>query len=175
MDIKDELKNNSITLLIIPTETYNQTILDITKQISDENICYISLNKTYNALNDSFKKSSIPTKNMYFIDGITNKMLNGAQNTEKYIFLGAPNNLNEMNISISKILEKRKIKYIIFDSVSTLLIYEKPSTVIQFIHTLASKLRSQNLFTIFTILKKDLTPKMQMFADKVIDLGSEEK
>ena len=175
MNIQNELKNNSILILIIPTTTYSKVIMDTAKQISKNSVCYITLNKTYKSLIGSFKKHNIDTKNMYFIDGITNVVIEKSKDSSKCIFLGAPNKLNELNINISKVLESGKIKYMLFDSLSTLLIYEKPMTVVKFAHALTSKLRSWDIAAVFSILKEDITPDLSkslyMFADKVVDLS----
>jgi archaellum biogenesis ATPase FlaH len=72
-------------------------------------------------------------------------------------------------------MEAKKVESILFDSLSTLLIYEKTTTVIKFVHALMAKLRSLHVGAVFIVLKEDINPdllkNLYMFADEVIDLS----
>ena len=63
----------------------------------------------------------------------------------------------------------------ILDSLSTLLIYEEPSTVIKFSHSIISAFRSREVKAVLTCLEGDvgseLIKDLSMFVDKVVELG----
>ena len=70
--LQHDLFNTQSTLILIPSNKYNEIIAAIPRQISGNKICYITLNKTYNALIDLFGNIPyIDLNNFIFIDGIT--------------------------------------------------------------------------------------------------------
>ena len=59
-----------------------------------------------------------------------------------------------------------------FDSLSTLLIYNKKETVSKFVHSVVNKIKASNITAVFTALEGDtqsaLLKEIGMFVDEVI-------
>ena len=88
--------------------------------------------------------------------------------------MSSPSALTELSLSISNILEREKFDYMIFDSLSTLLVYESETVITKFVHFLIAKVRVIGCNAIFTCLKQDvnsiLIRDINMFADRVLDI-----
>jgi len=166
---------NHVFVLVIPDTEYNETLTQITKQLttSNERICYVSLNRPYYNIVKNFQSAGIDISNFFFIDAITQT----AEIPDKIhdcVFVSSPGSLTELSLAISNLLERDKFDYLIFDSLSTLLVYESDTTVTKFVHSLMAKIRVVGCMAIFTCLKQDngsvLMRDINMFADKILDV-----
>lgn len=176
MDIKRELTENRILLVIVPSESYNDTILETMKDLSGKETCYVTLNKTSEALKETFAKKKIRTENLLFIDAISKTIKETPATGESCYYVSSPSAMTEISIIINKVLET-KFQYIIFDSLTSLLVYESKAPVAKFVSTLTNKIRGTKTRAIFFALavkeQSALINEAGMFADKVIDLSKE--
>lgn len=174
INLKKEKGNDQIVLLIIPNELYSEQVTDISKQLADnyKNICYVSLNKLYNVLLRSFEDNKIDIDRFFFIDTITKTTIPSVAATGQCTYISSPSALTELSINITKVLNTGKFDVILFDSLSTLLIYNEGSVITRFMHDLMGKIRIAECKGIFTCLEGDVdTPTIKdlgMFVDKVI-------
>jgi len=123
LDIKKEGENNPNTLLLVPGIKYDNIIVNVVKQLNDKKTCYITLNKTYDALLELLKTKNINTEKFVFIDGITKNVRN-ISDTNNCHFIDPPSNLSDLSRNIYELLRNR-FDYIIFDSLSNLFTYQK--------------------------------------------------
>ncbi|MFH0861713.1 MAG: ATPase domain-containing protein [Candidatus Altiarchaeota archaeon] len=148
------------------------TVLKDLTKVPDK-ICYISLNRPYTSLVKTFKKGGLDTERIYFIDAIT-RTAQIPQECKECEFVSSPGALTELSVTISKVMDGGQYKYIVFDSLSTLLVYESDTTIAKFVHFLMAKVRVAGCNALFTCLKQDaesvLIKDINMFADKVIHL-----
>lgn len=174
MNIESSLKENKIVVFVIPVAKYSDCINEITSSVTEasKNIIYVTLNKPYKVLADSFSKQGIDLGKIHFIDGISGTVK--ADDNCKVTFVASPKALTELSIEITESM-KDGIDAIIFDSVSTLLVYEEASTVVKFMHSLIAKIRESNKNCIITSLlddaDKSLLKDIGMFVDKVVELN----
>jgi len=170
-----ESRADQVIVLIIPDEEYREKILDITKELSNltDKICYISLNRPYGTLIQEFKRREIDLKKFYFIDAIT-QTAETTQPSPNCEFVSSPGALTELSLSISNILDKKEVNYLIFDSLSTLLVYENEMIVTKFIHSLMAKIRVVGCNAVFTCLEQDkgsvLIKDINMFSDRILNV-----
>jgi hypothetical protein len=174
MNIKKDIEENKVVLLVIPNENYNNILINTLKRImNNDKVCYITLNKGYDALNILFEKNKIKLDNFFFVDCIT-KTVKQQKNTNDCIFVSSPNSLVGLSLAISKGVKKQNSKFIILDSLSTLLIYHKDNIVSKFVQGLTNKFETTDSNVVFTITKKDkespLFKNLQMFVNKIIEL-----
>jgi len=171
----EEIKESQILVLVIPDKQYTDRLQGIVKELSNnyQSICYVSLNRPYRTLKKNFEENRIDIGKFFFIDAIT-KTAEIPTPTENCEFISSPNALTELSLAISNSLERKKFDYILFDSLSTLLVYESDIVVTQFVHFLMAKIRVVGCRAIFTCLKQDLDSVLlkdiNMFADRVIDM-----
>ena len=90
----------------------------------------------------------------------------------------------EIRAAVVDAIERRGCSAIVFDTVSTLLIYQQNSSIVSFTNSLLSEKKQENTKKLFIILKDDrtsegdldvLTKDLEMFADKKIDMTADEK
>ena len=171
----DEIKESQILVLVIPDKQYSERILGVIKELSStyNSICYVSLNRPYRSLKKNFEDSGIDINKFFFIDAIT-KTAEIPAPDDRCEFISSPSALTELSLAISNNLEHKKFDYILFDSLSTLLVYESDTVVTQFVHFLMAKIRVVGCKAIFTCLKQDLDSMLlkdiNMFADRIIDM-----
>ncbi|MBW2965940.1 hypothetical protein KY342_02435 [Candidatus Woesearchaeota archaeon] len=173
MDIKKELDSSQTVLLLMPAIDYNRIIINILNQLSGQNVCYITLNKTYNSLKDLFKKNKMDTSGIVFVDAISKTIKEVPNQTKGCYFCSYPGALTEISVMISKFL-KHNFEYLIFDSLTNLLIYQEKNLVAQFLSNLANKIRDSKTKAVFYALDvkshDELIKETEMFVDNVIAL-----
>jgi archaellum biogenesis ATPase FlaH len=173
MDIKQELDQNQTVLLVLPSSKYNQISVDVTKKLSKESLCYVTLNKTRDALEETFKKKKINTENLVYIDAISKTIKSAPSQCDRCYYVSSPAALTELSLVTSKFL-RHNFKYLIFDSLTNLVIYQKKAPVAKFLSSLINKIRSNKTKAVFYAVKVEgqekLLQECSMFVDKVITL-----
>ena len=173
INVKEEIKKNQITIIVIPSEKYLEITLFLSR-ISAElgKTLYVNINKPYSSLVESLKENKIPIDKFYFIDAITKTVRPEKNGCVE--FVSGPTALTEMSLAIFGSIEREDFYCMLFDSLSTLLIYEDSLTVTKFVHNLISRFRSVKTKAVFTVLRaessSELIKDLSMFADKIIDV-----
>lgn len=174
MDIKKELSSNQTILLLMPSLEYNNLVVDIAKQLSSGSVCYVTLNKTYISIKENLEKRKVTTKNIIFIDAISKTIKKTPKQTDTCYFVSSPGSLTELSLSISKFL-KHNFEYLIFDSLSSLLVYQSKAPISRFVSSIVNKIKEGKTKAVFYALgEKNQSPfikETSMFVDKVVDLS----
>lgn len=177
---KLDIKKGDVVLVIIPDKpfevTFSKAIIEITSQLS--NVCniigYISLNKPYYHLIKSFEDNKIDINKLFFIDAVTKPSKSDIKRLKNCIFINSISSLTKMSIDITNALKSEKFGCLLFDSLSTMLIYHDVNTVTKFVHNLIVTARSFKCTTVFTCLKGDekssLIKDIGMFVDNIINI-----
>jgi len=167
------MKPGEINVIVSPQEKYYDNIIGIAKSFSDEEgiACFVTVNRLYSALLKDFSEAGISGKNFLFVDAVTKSINPGAEAQKNCIFLDSPSDLTRLSITISEILSSEKVTGIIFDSISTLLVYNKDGPVFKFIHALANKIKQYNKSAVLLVGKGESTDKimdeLSIYADRV--------
>ena len=173
MDITKELSENQTVLLLVPSTDYNDVVIDTIKKLSNESVGYVTLNKTFESLKETFSKKGVDLKNVVFVDAIT-RTIKEAKDTDNCYFVNSPGALTELSLTISKFL-RHNFHYIIFDSITNLLIYSKKAPVAMFLSSIVNKIKASKTKAVFYALSIEeqdtLIKESSMFVDKVVDLG----
>lgn len=175
-DAKKAIKDNDIILVLVPNEKYSEKVNDVAGIAANlsEKVCYVSANKPYTTLMKNFEKAKIDTGKFCFIDCVT-KSPSGTEAGGKVVCVSSPKALTEMNIAMKKLLEANKPGITVFDSLSTLLIYEESSVVTRFVHSIISVFRSLGskgiLIALKDEVKNELVKDLSMFVDKVVEMS----
>lgn len=176
VNISATIKSNQIIVFVVSPKDFSKQLQDITKAMAETKkaICYVSLNKPYKIIQGSLEKAGIPVEKMYFVDAVSSKV-GSVKPGKTVLMVSSPNALTELSIAINKGVEMWKADTVLFDSLSTLLVYEGASSVLRFVHSVINALRVKGLSCVFTVLKQDLKEELAkdlgMFADKVEELG----
>lgn len=173
-DLKEIIKKGQIIVLIIPNEQYTTKITEIAKHFSDNYKAtnYVSLNKMFGSLSNSLKEAKIDLNKFLFIDCITKSANPNAEEVSNCIYVTSSSALTELSIAMNKALSSGQIEGLLFDSLSTLLIYNKSDTVSKFVHSIINQIKAANVTAVFTALEgdtgKDLLKEIGMFVDGVV-------
>ena len=146
-------------LLIVQRENYNDIALGITAETSRESnrICYVTLNKTYNAILQMLKDKGIETKNFFFIDTITPTLMT-VKETPRVSFvesLGSGSSLGDLMNEIRSLVIGSQVDTIIFDSLSSLIIYIGEEKTLWWLNDLISFLEKNNISILLFALEGD--------------------
>ena len=169
-----DIKKREIIVVIMPNTTYNKGLLDITNQLAKHysSICYVCLNKPHNSIIRSFENNKINKNKFLFVDAVSKP--SKVEVSANCISVRSISALTELGITVGKALEKGKLQVLIFDSLSTLLIYHGPATVTRFVHNLIGRVRELNCTAVFTCLegdaKSNLIKDVGMFVDKIAQI-----
>jgi hypothetical protein len=175
-DLKKVIGNNVVAVLVIPNDAYSECLIEIARQVGSnyQKTCYVSLNKLYSALVTSFRNNKVNTNGFFFIDAITRSALPGVVDTESCKFVDSASDLQEIGVAINDEISKESYNTLIFDSLSTLQIYNKDDIVTEFTKFMIARLRLSNCVTFLACLEGDTNSKfiknLCMFTDKMIHL-----
>ena len=173
MDIKRELSENQTILLIMSSTDYNKEIVNILKKLPNKNIVYVTLNKTQDSLVELFKKNRIKTDNIVFVDAISKTIKNVPDQSKGVYYVSSPGALTELSLAVSKFI-RHDFDYLIFDSLTNLLVYENKEPVAKFVASLVNKIKESRMRAVFYALsvkeQEALIKESGMFVDKVIEI-----
>ena len=173
MDIKKELSSHQTLLLIMDSFGYNNYIIKNIEQLSGKKICYVTLNKTNSSLKETFRENNIDTSNIVFVDAISKTIKSVPDKSENTYFCSSPGALTEISLAVSKLLSQ-DFEYLIFDSLTNLLIYQNKAPVAKFVSNLVNKIRAGSTKAIFYALsvkeQDELIKETGMFVDSVMEI-----
>ncbi len=177
MDVLDNVfsDENLVTVLLADAGNYFKATTELIKKLVNEKKfvgVYVSLNKPAETVINAFELKGIDLNSLIFIDGVT---INN--NSDKnIIFVNSPKNLTDLAIALTQSVNgiKSEQKFVFFDSISTLLIYNSAPKTVKFAHFLASKIRDWRVKGIILSLEKESNSEtisqLKMFSDNVIEL-----
>lgn len=177
LGIKEKIKEQDIVLLITKPENYSKLILNLLNFLLVKMKLfgiYVTINKPFDSLSAWLEKNNIDVNKLFFIDAVTRTVAERSVLTEKCLFISSPTNLTDLSISLVQILKnpKPEKKFILLDSLSTLLIYNSPETVLQFVHFISSRIRMSRILGMFLCLEEEKSKKvissLSQFCDKVV-------
>ncbi len=133
---------------------------------------YVTLNKPYKTVKRDLEKA-VDMRMIIFIDGVTDTA-GRPRKTDGCLFLPDMTSLTDMGIIIDQAIGSipHESKFILFDSLSTLLIYNNTGSVAKFIHYLSGRIREWDVDGIFLSLEREsdreLLSQLSLFCDKTI-------
>ena len=116
MDIKSELSKNKNVLIVVSGTDYNKLVSNVVKKIAGKNVCYVTINKTFDSLMEVFKKKKVKTENIVFIDAISKSIKEAPDQSDQVYYVISPGALTELSLVISKFL-KHEFDYLIFERI----------------------------------------------------------
>lgn len=164
------LRNNTNVVVSCQSKEHNKVCFDLFKLLSSkkEATCIVTINKSATDMTEKLKKWNVETSKFFFIDA-TEK---SSEKIENCISVCSSRSLTGLALAVSKVVETKQIKYLVFDSISTLLIYNDALTTTKFLHSVMTKLRDTAVKGIYFITKEDMKKvgsNLTLFADTVIE------
>lgn len=171
LDLKTELAEVMAALVVTGRiESSNDVLYSAAQKFNK--ICYVTINRPYHTFSGFFEVNKIDPQKFFFIDCITKSVVGKTHKNNGVIFVSSPNDFEGIEKKIRQVLQKQKIDLLIFDSLSSLLIFEKGVFVTKFIHGLAAMIKGFQGKSVFIALEKDagldMAKKIGMLMDKTI-------
>lgn len=188
VEIKEKFKKQLkdlkeyVVLATVKAKDYNKTNLELVRHLTEEENApgvYVTLSKPFDVMQEKFKKAGIDTELIIFIDAVTKTAGGELKKTKNCLYIGGPEKLSDISIAMDqavRALPSQK-RFVFFDSLSVLLMYNEVGTVVKFIHFLASKMRVWKVKGIIISLQKDkdkeLIDQLSQFCDVTLDFGGD--
>ena len=182
---KEEINNlpDYIVLVVADIGRYQEVNIEILKLLVAEQKTpgvYVTLNKPYRIMQRLMKQNNIDERMVIFIDAVTN-VGNDSIKIPNCLFIGSPEKLSDISMAIDQAVKalQTESKFIFFDSLNTLAIFNNPPTVARFVHFLTVKMRELKVKGVITTLPKDIDEKildeLTQLCDVRIDAGKNKK
>lgn len=176
LEYRNKLKQlkEYIVIATVDAKRYQETNLALVKHLTkDEKTpgVYVTLNKPFKYMKELFRKENINTKLIIFIDAVTRTSGGKLEKTDDCLYIGNPENLSDISVAMDQAVTAlpSKEKFVFFDSLNTLLLFNSLSTVARFVHFLAGKMRSWGVKGIIISLEKrahkELIDELSQYCD----------
>jgi hypothetical protein len=175
-----DLEKKQIFLILVSAANMRQRNIELIKEISSlgYHMVVITTNFPYSVLTKLYSDSGIGPQTVSFIDTVTRNSIGSAENIPRVVrYVNNPTNLTDMGIAVTEVLKENAGEKvcILYDSVSTMLIYHSSLNISKFIHFVTNKLRLMDISGVFLAAEKGLDPmfvsQLTTFVDQVIDSG----
>ena len=164
---------------IVLIETAASKILEVhlaaVKWLSDKKYTQIILSTSRPCKNllNLYQKNNIDTTKIILLCAVCPKKENNKQENSNLIHISSCSSLTEIVILLSKCMESMKDKKFVFiDSINTLLIHNEPNTLAKFIHSILTKMRTNNVSGLLISLEaetdKEVRAEIAQLCDKII-------
>lgn len=185
LEVKETFKNefkgmkDYVLLITVDAKNYQKTVLDLMKcLLNEQNIpgVYVTLNKPYEIMQRTFAVNNIDSRLLIFIDSASRTEPKKVGNC---LYIGSPEKLSDISVAMDQAVKALPgdDKFLIFDSLNTLNIFNKTATVARFIYFLTSKLREWKIKGIIITLEKEteqsLLDELTQFSDGRVDIGGD--
>ncbi len=174
MKLEEIFSKSQTALVVIPSSSYSETVLRNLNQLSGKTVCYVTLNKTFQSIKEGLKKEEGDFRNFVFVDGVTRLIENGPNQAKGCYFVSSPRALDELQEMVKKFV-RHQFEFIVFDSVTSLLIYNSQNEVAKFLMNAVNKIEAGKTKAVFYVLglkeHESLLQESGMFFDQVVDLN----
>jgi len=169
------LAENQIVLVMTSKVKYNEVSSMVMKVLNDNfnKLCFAAFNKPYASIRMKFLKDRLDLKKFEFIDILTGTVATPSDENN-VVFVRSANALTDLGLAITACMNGES-EILIFDSISTLLIYNPLNDVENFLHHIITKTRVSNRKMVLISLKEesdtDLIKDLYVFVDDVVNMG----
>ncbi len=172
MSLKGILENK-VNLVIVSSKDYNKQVCKVMRKFKKKNICYVTVNKGVESVIELLKKGKVSKEHIYFIDCITKTIVKPEDRKDTF-FCSSPNALTEISLAMNKIIDSEVAEIIVVDSLSSLLVYHKPNTLMKFVYHIVNKVRNSTVLLILVSPREDrgtdFFEKLKPSVDNIIEI-----
>jgi len=169
------IKVNQSVGIQVPENRHNdllQALFSFMNTTSNEIWTFVTASNTFKHISDNFKKD-YENKNIKFIDVISRSA--GISTYDKECnYIESPTMLEKIALEIINIfkgIEHDVDKYVVIDSLSSLVIYNDSEIVREFVSLLMNKSRSENIHVISIVIEEEVDAhKLLQMNDKIVVL-----
>ncbi|MCJ7479394.1 MAG: hypothetical protein MUP63_04425 [Candidatus Nanohaloarchaeota archaeon QJJ-7] len=178
-DEMEELEEGKIGLLIVESDEYVNTNMEVLKFLTEEKEAfgvYITINKPYGTIRNVLEEHSVETDKMFFVDAVSQEVGEDTVEDDHVVFLDSPKDLTGLSIVVSEAVDSMPDgeKFVFLDSLTTLTVYNEMDTVSQFAHFLTGKMRKWNVSGVIISMEEEMDDKLisqiRQFCDRTIEV-----
>ncbi len=166
-----------VAILVIQPELYSHISSEMPVEMVREwgmQGIFVSANKPYCTVEETFRKLGIMDK-IIFVD-CASRLAGVNPTDERVVLVNSPGDLTQLAITLGKSIEQvEHQRFLVFDSLTTLLIYSKVELLMQFAHSLGITMRAKSVTCFFLAVDQEATKEMLKFlstiADEYVHLG----
>lgn len=172
----DELPQKYVVLLVTGHKKYGLLGEQLIKYFlgKGEEGILVTTNKPAANLIEELGKGKVDAGKLFFIDAVSRKSNEDEVDGERVVYVDSPEDLTELDSAISDCAEKLqgKGKFLVVDSLSTLLVYNNEKTLEKFVHSLSGRMRAKGFKVVLTLVsrRQETLSVLGQFCDKVIEL-----
>jgi len=187
MTVEEDLKKQlqqlpDTTILYLDTNTkdYYRAILstiDFLVNTLGYGGVYVSSTRPVSDIKFQMEASGISTKDIHFVDSVI-YLVGGKAEDEKTAYVESPSMLETIMLKLDWQLKQVKTteKFVFFDSINGLVVYNEEKLLMEFIHVFANSMRLKDIYTVL-ISVREQTPSqidsnLRLNCDDTVDVGS---
>ncbi len=175
-----ELRGN-VNIAVVQPESFSELSLKSVEMIAKEmkvKGIYVSTNKPYSTASKELKELGVLDE-ITFVD-CASGLCGEHPEEEKVIFLKNPADLTNLSIILDEYFHKLgEGSFLVFDSLSTMLIYTPIDVLTKFTHSLGVKIKSHGIKSLILAVNQEAVKELVNFlstvADKIMYLTIDEK
>src|SRR3989338_7033719 len=169
-----------IVLVTVDAKKYSESNMQILKYLVSEQKTpgvYVTLNKPHDIIERFMDSSKIDKRLVIFIDAVTRTEGGESKKIDKCLLIGSPEKLSDISVAMEQAVKSlpNEKRFVFFDSLNTLAVFNSPSTVARFMHFLTAKMREWKIGGVIISLEKETDPKLldelTQLSDARLDLG----
>ena len=168
----ESIEPESFMGLILEAKDYDYFHTELVKFFTGKDLLglYVTVNKLCKSLEKQFIANGIEDQ-IFYID--TETEISKEKHSKRCLFNVYANDLTALSININKSLQKhRGIKFVVFDSLSSLLVHNSSHKALEFINFVIKTIKNLGMFGILIILKdkksNEVIPQITLICDKII-------
>ncbi|MFB6184476.1 MAG: ATPase domain-containing protein, partial [Haloarculaceae archaeon] len=173
------IRDSDIVLFVVPSTLEHDLTRDVvTHFTTDENaLCiYVTVAKPSRTVERSFTDAGANTDNIFYIDCATALTGTSMKRAGNVVYL-KPSDLTQLSIALTNVVDELPAEregILMFDTLSTLTIYNNAETVSQFAHKLLSRIRNWPVtgfvFTVDEETDDVIKSRLTQFSDRTIEI-----
>ena len=177
MDDLNNLPEDYIILVETSPENAFELSTALVKYMTNRNNSkgiIVSANRPYTNLMNIYRKNNIDVSKMFVLDCIS-KNQNAEVEADNVAFMENVSALTDISLFIAERLrETNGKKFVFFDSITTMLIHNKPKIFARFVHNILTKMRLHEtgglLISIHDETNREIRAEIAQLCDKVIKI-----
>jgi archaellum biogenesis ATPase FlaH len=160
------LKTDSVLLVKHPSQP-DSLLVNTLKEFRSKKVCVISTTNGCDVILEAVSKHELDFGDFFVIDCVT-KLVIGPKLCKECAFVSSPGALTEISIEFSKVL-KNGFEVVIFDNISTVLVYRKPNEIERLLSHMINKIKASGLKLVIFVSEEDVNTaffkRISMLAD----------
>jgi len=167
------LSKDSIVLVISNPRKHRDVNFNILKYMTEnkQRGVYVSLNLHCDKVKKLLEDYLIDPKNIHLVCCKNGCSIDKRSSCS---FISSPEQLTTLSTYLSKLIESGDFRFVLFDSITTLLMYNERSTTLKFLNFLSTRISSSGVKSVFTTLQdkksEEVIEEFSQFCDEVMDL-----